>query len=148
MSNKLTQMKEAYWANQVEIQRQEVSAWLAFAEGDSQGALTEMHAAAEKEDKTEKSVVTPGPLAPARELLAEILLALNRPSEALKEFEATLAKEPNRFRSLYGAAEAAKLAGDHVTAQTYFRRLLKVAERADMPERRELAEARSGAQPE
>jgi len=148
MSNKLTQMKEAYWANQVEIQRQEVSAWLAFAEGDSQGALTEMHAAAEKEDKTEKSVVTPGPLAPARELLAEILLALNRPSEALKEFEATLAKEPNRFRSLYGAAEAAKLAGDHVTAQTYFRRLLKVAERADRPERRELAEARSGAQPE
>jgi tetratricopeptide (TPR) repeat protein len=148
MSNKLTQMKEAYWANQVEIQRQEVSAWLAFAVGDSQGALTEMHAAAEKEDKTEKSVVTPGPLAPARELLAEILLALNRPSEALKEFEATLAKEPNRFRSLYGAAEAAKLAGDHVTAQTYFRRLLKVTERADRPERRELVEARSGAQPE
>jgi tetratricopeptide (TPR) repeat protein len=148
MSNKLTQMKEAYWANQVEIQRQEVSAWLAFAEGDSQGALTEMHAAAEKEDKTEKSVVTPGPLAPARELLAEILLSLNRPSEALKEFETTLAKEPNRFRSLYGAAEAAKLAGDHVTAQTYFRRLLKVTERADRPERRELVEARSGAQPE
>jgi hypothetical protein len=147
MSNKLTQMKEAYWANQVEIERQEVSAWLAFAEGDSQGALTEMHAAAEKEDKTEKSVVTPGPLAPARELLAEILLALNRPSEALKEFEATLAKEPNRFRSLYGAAEAAKLAGDNATAQTYFRRLLKVAERADRPERRELAEARGGAQP-
>ena len=147
MSNKLTQMKEAYWANQVEIERQEVSAWLAFAEGDNQGALTEMHAAAEKEDRTEKSVVTPGPLTPARELLAEILLALNRPSEALKEFEATLAKEPNRFRSLYGAAEAAKLAGDHATAQTYFRRLLKVAERADRPERRELAEARSGAQP-
>ncbi len=148
MSNKLTQRKEAYWANQVEIQRQEVSAWLAFAEGDSQGALTEMHAAAEKEDKTEKSVITPGPLAPARELLAEMLLALNRPSEALKEFEATLAKEPNRFRSLYGAAEAAKLAGDKLTAQTYFRRLLKVAERADRPVRQELAEARSGAQAE
>lgn len=148
MRDKLTTMKEVYWANQVEIQRQEVSAWLAFAEGDSQGALTGMRAAAEQEDKTEKSVVTPGPLAPARELLAELLLDLNRPSEALKEFEATLTKEPNRFRSLYGAAEAAKLAGDRQTAQTYFRRLLKVAERADKPERREMAEARVGAQPE
>ena len=111
-------------------------------------AFTGMHAAAEQEDKTEKSVVTPGPLPPARELLAELLLDLNRPSEAFKEFEATLTKEPNRFRSLYGAAKAAKLAGDRSTAQTYFRRLLKVAERADKPERREMAEARSGAQPE
>ncbi len=67
-------------------------------------AFTGMHAAAEQEDKTEKSVVTPGPLPPARELLAELLLDLNRPSEALKEFEATLTKEPNRFRPLYGAA--------------------------------------------
>ena len=111
-------------------------------------AFTGMHAAAEQEDKTEKSVVTPGPLPPARELLAELLLDLNRPSEAFKEFEATLTKEPNRFRSLYGAAKAAKLAGDRSTAQTYFRRLLKVAERADKPERQEMAEARSGAQPE
>jgi tetratricopeptide (TPR) repeat protein len=148
MRSKLTKMKEVYWANQVEIQRQEVSAWLAFAEGDSPGALAGMHAAAEQEDKTEKSVVTPGPLAPARELLAELLLDLNRPSEALKEFEAALMKEPNRFRSLYGAAEAAKLAGDRSTARTYFRRLLKAVERADQPERREMAEARSGAQPE
>ena len=148
MRDKLTKMKEVYWANQVEIQRQEVSAWLAFAEGNSQGALTGMHAAAEQEDKTEKSVVTPGPLAPARELLAELLLDLNRPSEALKEFETTLTKEPNRFRSLYGAGEAAKLAGDRQTAQTYFQKLLKVAERADKPERREMAEARTGAQPQ
>lgn len=148
LRDRLTEMKEVYWANQVDIQRQEVSAWLAFAEGDSQGALTGMRAAAEQENKTEKSAVTPGPLAPARELLAELLLDLNRPSEALKEFEATLTKEPNRFRSLYGAAEAAKLAGDRSTAQTYFRRLLKVAERADTPGRREMAEARSGAQPE
>jgi hypothetical protein len=80
--------------------------------------------------------------------LAELLLDLNRPSEVLKEFEATLIKEPNRSRSLYGAAEAAKLAGDRSTAQTYFRRLLKIAERADKPERREMAEARSGVQPE
>ena len=139
---KLVAMKENYWANQVEIQQQEVVAWLAFAEGDSQSALAEMRAATEQEDKTEKSVITPGPLAPARELLAEMLVALNRPAEAQKEFEATLVKEPNRFRSLYGAAEAARLAGDHPTAQTYYRKLLEVAARADNPGRREMVEAR------
>jgi tetratricopeptide (TPR) repeat protein len=148
LHDKLTAMKELYWANQVDIQRQEVSAWLAFADGDSQGALTGMRAAAEQEDKTEKSAVTPGPLAPARELLAELLLELNRPAEALKEFEATLTKEPNRFRSLYGAAEAAKVSGDNPKAQAYFRKLLKVADRADKPERREMAEARRAAQAE
>jgi tetratricopeptide (TPR) repeat protein len=148
MREKLTTMKEAYWANQVDIQRQEVSAWLAFADGDSQRALSGMHAAATQEDQTEKSVVTPGPLAPARELLAELLLELKRPTEALKEFEATLTKEPNRFRSLYGAAEAAKLAGDRHTAQTYFQKLLKVAARADKHGRPELAEALRAAQAE
>jgi hypothetical protein len=147
MREKLTTMKEAYWANQVDIQRQEVSAWLAFADGDSQRALTGMRAAAAQEDQTEKSVVTPGPLAPARELLAELLLELKRPAEALEEFEATLTKEPNRFRSLYGAAEAAKLAGDRHTAQTYFQKLLKVAARGDKPGRPELAEALSAALP-
>ncbi len=146
--DKLTQMKEGYWANQVEIQRREVSAWLAFAEGDPQGALAGMRAAAELEDSTEKSAVTPGPLTPARELLGELLLELKQPADALKEFEATLNKEPNRFRSLYGAAEAAKQAGDRQTAQRYFRMLLKVAERADRPGRQELAEARSEARPE
>jgi hypothetical protein len=136
-------IKEGYWANQVEIQRQEVSAWLAFAEGDPQGALAGMRAAAELEDRTEKNAITPGPLAPARELLGELLLELKRPSESLTEFKATLTKEPNRFRSLYGAAEAAKLSGNRQAAQTYFRDLLTVAERADKPGRQELAEARS-----
>jgi hypothetical protein len=146
MHDKLTKMKESYWANQVDIQRQEVTAWQAFGEGDSQGALVGMRAAAEQEDKTEKNVVTPGPIAPARELLGELLLQLNRPTEALKEFEGTLAKEPNRFRSLYGAAKAAKLVGDRSTAQTYFKKLLTIAEPADKPGREELAEARREAE--
>jgi len=73
-------------------------------------------------------------------------MEMNRPSEALKEFEATLTKEPNRFRSLYGAAEAAKSAGNPQTAQTYFEKLLKVTERADKPGRPELAEASKEAQ--
>jgi hypothetical protein len=146
--DKLTRMKEDYCTNQVEIQRQEVVAWLAFAEGKPRDAVAGMRAAAEMEDKTEKSAVTPGPLAPARELLGELLLELKRPSEALREFESTLIKEHNRFRSLYGAAEAAKLNGDRQTAQIYFQKLLKVAERADQTGRPELAEAHSEVRPE
>jgi hypothetical protein len=148
MRDKLKAMKEDYWANQVEIQRQEVSAWFAFAKGDHQGAITAMRAAAELEDLTEKSAITPGPLAPARELLGELLLESKQPAEAFKEFEATLTTEPNRFRSLYGAAEAAKQAGNRLTAQTYFQKLLKVTEHADKPERQELVEARSETRPE
>jgi tetratricopeptide (TPR) repeat protein len=148
MRDKLTKMKEDYWANQVEIQRQEVAAWLAFALGDRQAAFAGMRAAAEMEDRTEKNVITPGPLAPARELLGEMLLESKQPAEALKEFEAALTKEPNRFRSLYGAAKAAKQAGDRQTAHAYFQKLLDVSQRADKPGRQELAEARRETRPE
>ena len=66
IQNQLTQAKEAYWAEQTEIQRRSASAWLAFAERREADALAEMRAVATLEDSTEKSAVTPGPLAPAR----------------------------------------------------------------------------------
>jgi hypothetical protein len=139
--DRLNTMKESFWSNQVEIQRLEVVAWLASSQGQSEDALAGMRRAAELEDATEKSVVTPGPLAPARELLGELLLESKRPADALVEFESTLSREPNRFWSLYGSAEAAKMSGDQQEAKRYFSRLLKVAERADQPGRRELVEA-------
>ena len=114
---------------------------LAFAQGDQETALRSMRAVAEMEDGTEKSAVTPGPLKPAHELLGEMLLELKRPADALKEFEATLNKEPNRFWALYGAARSAKLAGDERTSRDYFRKLLKVADSGDKHGRPELAEA-------
>jgi len=140
----LAQANEPYWAQQVEIQRRAVTAWLALAEGQAEDALREMRAAAELEDGTEKSAVTPGPLAPARELLGEMLLQMNQPGPALEQFEATLKREPNRFRALYGAARAAHLKGDQAASQRYFRDLLSVCERADKPGRKEMAEARVG----
>jgi tetratricopeptide (TPR) repeat protein len=143
LQQQLTQAKETYWAGQTEIQRRSASAWLAYAEHREAEALTEMRAAAELEDGTEKSAVTPGPLAPARELLAEMLLELKRPAEARKEFEDTLKREPNRFRSVYGAARAASLAGDRAAAGRYYAQLLKICERADKPGRPELATARA-----
>jgi len=125
----------------VEIQQLAVSAWAALAEGNTQEALQRMKSAAELEDGTEKSAVTPGPLAPARELLGEMFLEMNEPSKALRQFEATLKKEPRRFRSLYGAAQAAQLSADRDTSQDYFRELLRVCAHADKPPRAELKEA-------
>jgi tetratricopeptide (TPR) repeat protein len=141
--DQLTLAKEGYWAEQTEIERRSASAWLAFAERREADALTEMRAAATLEDSTEKNAVTPGPLAPARELLGEMLLEFKEPAEARKEFEATLKKEPNRFRAVYGAARAASLMGDRAAARRYYDQLLKICERADKPGRPELAAARS-----
>ena len=87
--------------------------------------------------------MTPGPLAPARELLGEMLLQLKRPGEAFIEFEQTLKKEPNRFRAVYGAAKAASLAGNRAKAREYYGQLVKICERADTPGRPELTEARA-----
>lgn len=138
----LLKANESYWARQVEIQELGVTAWVAFAAGDTRAALQQMEAAAAVEDGTEKSVVTPGPLAPARELFAEMLLQVNDPGHALEQFEATLKKEPRRFRSLYGAAHAAQLLGNRNASQRYFRELLKVCADTDKPGRIELKEAR------
>jgi tetratricopeptide (TPR) repeat protein len=140
---KLASAQETYWSRQVEIQEIDVLAWTSLAEKNTDDALTRMRTAVTKEDATEKSVITPGPIAPARELLGEMLLQLNRPAEALKEFETTMAKEPNRFRALYGAARAAKLAGNQAAAKKYAAELLKICAKADQPGRTELAEVRA-----
>jgi hypothetical protein len=148
LHQRLVDANEPYWALQVEIQRLTVLALTALAEKDSEGALKQMRHAVQLEDGTEKSAVTPGPIAPARELLAEMLLRLNRPGDAQREFEATLTKEPNRFRALYGTARAAKLAGNAEAARRYASALLKVCEHADQPGRAELTEARAMANPQ
>jgi tetratricopeptide (TPR) repeat protein len=141
IQERLLKAHEPYWARQVEIQEREVAAWAALAAGKKQLALRQMKSATELEDRTEKSAVTPGPLAPARELLGEMFLEMNQPLQALEQFEATLKKEPRRFRSLYGAAHAAQLGGRRDTSQKYFRELLKVCAHADKPARSELEEA-------
>jgi hypothetical protein len=139
---RLTQANEPYWAEQVEIQRLGASAWLALVEGRKQDALTGMRAAVAREDASEKSAVTPGPLAPARELLGEMLLQMNEPAQARQQFEATLKKEPNRFRAIAGAARAAAASGDRAAARTYYEQLVKICVKGDTPGRAELQEAR------
>jgi tetratricopeptide (TPR) repeat protein len=143
LRDRLAQAGEGYWAEQVEIQRRGATAWLALAEGRKDEALAEMRAAADREDATEKSAVTPGPLVPARELLGEMLLELNQPAQALTEFETALKKEPNRFRTIAGAAKAATAAGNDAAATAYYRQLLKIGARADKHGRPELRDARA-----
>jgi hypothetical protein len=140
---RLAQSGEAYWAEQVEIQRRGSTAWLAFAEGRADDAVTEMRTAAAREDATEKSAVTPGPLVPARELVGDLLVGMNRPGDALIEYEATLKKEPNRFRTLAGAARAARMSNNEAAARRYYDMLVKMCDKADSPARAELIEARA-----
>jgi len=140
--DRLVTASENYWARQVEIQGVSISAWAALAQGKKEDALRLMKSAADLEDATEKSAITPGPLAPARELLGEMWLQINQPENALEQFELTLKKEPGRFRALYGAARAAQFSGNGDASQKYYRELLRVCTNADKPERSEIAEIR------
>jgi hypothetical protein len=142
LRNTLRERKDNYWTEIVEIQRLGAQAWMLLAEGKPEQALRMMREAAEREDKTEKSPVTPGPLAPARELLGEMLLQLNRPAQALKEFETSAQREPNRFRGLSGAARAAEMAGDRGKAAAFYEKLTVLAKNADS-ERQEIRQAKA-----
>ena len=103
---------QTFDAEQIEIQKRAVAAWIKFAEGNKDAALAEMREAAAMQDKTEKSAVSPGPIAPARELYAEMLLEAKKLPEALAAFEASAKQEPRRFRGVYGAAKTAKMLND------------------------------------
>ncbi|HSS83101.1 MAG TPA: tetratricopeptide repeat protein [Reyranella sp.] len=131
MQEKLVQAKDAYWAGQVDIQRQIATAWVLYAEGKRDEALKAMSAAADAEDKTEKHPVTPGVPKPAREFYAGMLLESGMAKEALAAFEATLKKEPNRLDAYVGAARAAEKADDPAKAREYYEKVVTVASDAD-----------------
>jgi hypothetical protein len=119
----LAARKNAYWTGQVEIQRLAAQAWIELAQGKPEAALSLARKSADLQDASEKSAVTPGHLAPSRELLGEMLLELGQPAQALKEFEASALDNPNRFRGIHGAALAAAQAGDAAKAHAYYGRL-------------------------
>jgi tetratricopeptide (TPR) repeat protein len=132
--------RNPYWAGEVEVQRLAAAAWTAYAKGDVERALGLARQAADREDKSEKSAVSPGRLVPARELLGDMLLESGRFAEAYAEYERSQQHDPNRFRGLYGAGQAAAKAGDRDKARHYFGRLVQNAAAGD--ERPELRDAR------
>lgn len=137
--NKLAELTElararqdAYWAEQIDIQHQAASAWVVFVTGNQAEGIRLMSLAADKEDATDKAAVSPGPIAPARELLGIMLLESGRPAEALTALEATLSKEPNRFLTLSSAAKSAQISGDSAKARQLYQQLLVVAANAEV----------------
>jgi tetratricopeptide (TPR) repeat protein len=138
------EMKDAYWAEIIDIQRRGATAWYLFAQGNTREGIAMMREAAHHEDATEKSVVTPGPLAPAREMLGFMLLESARPEEALLAFDTAIAKEPNRFLALYGAGRAAEEAQQTQRAKRYYQRVVEICQGASS-QRPELAYAQKKA---
>src|SRR6266571_5601654 len=122
---------QAYWAGQVKIQRLAAGAWLARAMRDATEAVRQATAAADIEDVTQKHPVTPGAVLPARELLGDLLLELNRPADAARAYEASLRQAPGRARSLFGLARAAERAGDNATARERYQEFLTLMHAAD-----------------
>jgi hypothetical protein len=125
-------LKDVYWAEQVAIQRDVVAAWIADAEHKPE-AIDLMRAAADREARTEKAPITPGPLAPAREMLGEMLLAHGQAAEALAALEESQQVEPNRFKGLWLAARAAEQTGQPDKAKLHYAKLLEVCAQADTP---------------
>jgi Tfp pilus assembly protein PilF len=140
MRDDLRRANEAYWSEIVDIQQQVAAAWVLYAEGKHDEALRAMSAAADAEDKTEKHVVTPGPLAPARELYGYMLLDRGMAREALAAFELTQEKEPNRYHGFAGAAQAAERLGDKTKAKANYEKLIALV--GDANDRSEIAAAR------
>lgn len=142
LKEQMTAAKNNYWAGQTDFQIKTVNAWIALAEKRNDAAVQLMRAAAEAEEASDKHPVTPGNVAPSRELLGEMLLALKQPKDALAEFERSLKRDPNRFRGIYGAARAAEASGNREAAKDYYAKLQALSADRDT-ERPELAEAKA-----
>jgi hypothetical protein len=126
-----TALKIGYWADQIDIQSEVLRGLATLIDGRADEGLDILRKAATREDATEKHVVTPGPIVPAREVLANALLDLNKPADALREYEAVLQREPNRLRATLGAARSAERLGDAAKARSHYTKVLELTESAD-----------------
>jgi hypothetical protein len=136
-----TDRKITYWAEQIDVQAEVVRGLASYAAGKKEEGLAMLRTAADREDATEKHVVTPGLIVPAREVLALVLLQGAKAAEALRGYETVLTKEPNRFRAFAGAMQAAERAGDAKKAAFFAERVLEQTASADTV-RPEIAQAR------
>lgn len=120
---------KGYWADQVKIQAAEVQGWVALANREEQAAVKSLSAAADLEDSIEKLPLTPGPVIPAREQYAELLLELKQPDAALAQFESSLQQSPGRRNALVGASKAAELSKNQRKSELYEAELQKLPQR-------------------
>ena len=123
------------------INELEVFAVGASVKGEHDKAATLMKRAVELEEKLGPPSGPPGLIKPSHELFGELLLRAGKPAEAAEQFRLSLLRQPNRARSLLGAARAAAKTGDRATATAIYQKFLAQWQQAD-PELPELKEAR------
>ena len=126
MSRLQQKVTNPYWKEQIEIQKESINAWIFFAQNKKEEALDRMKSAAQMEAATNKHAVTPGELLPASELLGDMLLAVNKPAEAIAQYEAALKRSPGRMNSISGAALAAKRSGNSEKEKLYSEMLVRL----------------------
>jgi tetratricopeptide (TPR) repeat protein len=138
---KIKKGRHAYFADSTgaRIERGEMLAWSAYAEGNSADAVKQMQESADLQDKVGQGEVD----IPAREMLADILLELKRPQEALVEYKRSLTLSPNRFNGLFNAGVAAEAVGDKALAQFYYATLLKLTDNGSQSTRPEFDHVRT-----
>ena len=124
-------------AEKMQIPRTEAQGWVFFAEGKNDDAIKSLRTAAEQQEVNGKGEIE----LPAREMLADLLMEMGRPADALAEYEKSMTIDPNRFNGLYGAVIAAKSIGNNTKATNYLEQLLKNCSAAQ-PERPELVHAK------
>lgn len=137
----LVDLEDVYKSNQLQIQIEIVQAWINYKSGNIEEAITLMTNAAENEDNTAKHPVTPGEVLPARELLGDLFLEMNKYEQALEVYEGDFKVHPNRFNGIYGAAVASSKIGNMDKANKYFNQLIKLTKTSNS-DRKELIEAK------
>ena len=124
-------------ADQVAWLGKEAGAWLAWATGKGEDGVQTLRAAAEEDVEGAGEIGTP-----AREMLADMLLEMNRPQEALEQYKLSLQADPGRFDGLYGAAQAAGELGKEEEKDKFYEQLMKNCEGSNS-ERPELKRAKA-----
>jgi tetratricopeptide (TPR) repeat protein len=130
--------KKLPWADWVDHQREEAEAWADYAEGKHEDAIRLMR---KRADAQVSGVFAAQGDLPAREMLADMLLGMKRPEDALREYDALLKINPKRFDSLYGAGQAAEIMKQPEKAASYYRELVAGCANGDST-RPELVHAR------
>ncbi len=127
----LRKRNKKYWAVLVKSKEATLLAWLEYSKGHKTKALRLMKISANLEDSVDKHPITPSEVLPARELLGNMLLKLDKPKKALVAYQATLKISPNRLNSVYGAGLSAEKADEVKLAKKYYQQLVKLTKKAD-----------------
>ena len=124
------------------IREFEVAALSASMKNDHARAIELMKQATALEEQGPAPSGPPPLIKPTHELFGEILLRARKPAEAAEQFRISLLRQPNRARSLLGAARAAAQSSNQPAALSAYTTLIEQWQQADtgLPE---LQEARA-----